>query len=322
MPKVSIVVPNYNGIKYIQTCLDALRKQTMEDVEILVIDNGSEDGSCELVEENYPEVQLVKMGKNTGFCGAVNEGIRRSAAPFVLLLNNDTQADRNFTRKLYEGIKKDPQIFSCAAKMLQFDNRELIDDAGDFYCALGWAFARGKGAGASAFDREDNIFFSCAGAAIYRKSILNEIGLFDENHFAYLEDADIGYRARICGYKNRYIPAAVVYHVGSGSSGSVYNLFKTRYSSRNSIYLIYKNMPLLQIILNFPLFLVGFLVKAVFFAAKGYGKEYVFGIHRGFLLCKKGKTQGKKVRFLWKNLGHYGVIQLELWVNILRRITQ
>lgn len=322
MPKVSIVIPNYNGIEFMETCMDALEKQTMKDVEILVIDNGSTDGSGQLVRERYPEATLVEMGKNTGFCGAVNEGIRRSRAPYVLLLNNDTQVTETFTEELYRAVCRDEQIFSCSAKMVQFHDRHLLDDAGDYYCALGWAFARGKGAPAEKYNREENIFFSCAGAAIYRKSILDEIGYFDENHFAYLEDADIGYRARIRGYKNRYAPKAVVYHVGSGSSGSIYNLFKTTYSSRNSIYLIYKNMPLLQVLLNLPLFIPGFLVKAVFFAVKGYGKEYLKGIGSGFALCGKGRREGRKVRFRWKNTGHYMRIQLELWGNIFRRITQ
>lgn len=319
MSKVSIVIPNYNGIKYVETCLDALKKQTMKDVEILVIDNGSTDGSLELVQEKYPEVALVSMGTNTGFCGAVNEGIRRSQSPYVLLLNNDTQAAPTFVEELYGAIERDEQIFSCSAKMLQYHDRSRIDDAGDYYCALGWAYARGKGAPAEKYDRADDIFFSCAGAAIYRKSILDQIGSFDENHFAYLEDADIGYRARIYGYRNRYVPQAVVYHVGSASSGSVYNLFKTRHSSRNSIYLIYKNMPFLQIILNLPLFIPGFLVKTVFFIRKGFGKEYIAGIGRGFLLCRKGKKEGKKVRFRLENIGNYMRIQLELWINVVRR---
>lgn len=319
MAKVSIVIPNYNGIKYVETCLDALKKQTMKDVEILVIDNGSTDGSLELVQEKYPEVALVSMGTNTGFCGAVNEGIRRSQSPYVLLLNNDTQAAPTFVEELYGAIERDEQIFSCSAKMLQYHDRSRIDDAGDYYCALGWAYARGKGAPAEKYDRADDIFFSCAGAAIYRKSILDQIGSFDENHFAYLEDADIGYRARIYGYRNRYVPQAVVYHVGSASSGSVYNLFKTRHSSRNSIYLIYKNMPFLQIILNLPLFIPGFLVKTVFFIRKGFGKEYIAGIGRGFLLCRKGKKEGKKVRFRLENIGNYMRIQLELWINVVRR---
>ena len=138
-----------------------------------------------------------------------------------------------------------------------------------------------------------------------------------KNIFAYLEDTDIGYRARIYGYENWYAPKAVVYHVGSGTSGSRYNYFKTRYSSRNNVYLIYKNMPLLQIILNLPFLAAGFLIKFLFFAVKGMGKEYLAGIKNGFSISHKGR----KVPFSMKHLPNYARIQLELWKNIFVRFT-
>lgn len=319
MPKVSVVIPNYNGLKYLKVCMDALRAQTMQDMEILFVDNGSSDGSSEYIREHYPEASVIQLMENTGFCGAVNAGIAKSKAPYVLLLNNDTEATETFVEELYRAIEKDANIFSCSSKMIQYHDRTKMDDAGDLYCALGWAYGRGKGKPAEDFDQETDVFFSCAGAAIYRKSILDEIGCFDENHFAYLEDADLGYRARIYGYVNRYAPKAVVYHVGSGSSGSVYNLFKTKHSSRNSIYLIYKNMPIVQIVLNLPFLIPGFLVKTAFFTLKGFGKEYVKGIGNGFALCKKGKKEGKKVPFRWKNLGNYARIQVDLWINTIKR---
>jgi GT2 family glycosyltransferase len=121
-----------------------------------------------------------------------------------------------------------------------------LDDAGDYYCALGWAFARGKGESSELYDREETVFACCGAAAIYRRDVLEKIGLFDERHFAYLEDMDIGYRAQIHGYVNRYIPSAVVYHAGSGTSGSRHNAFKVRLSARNSVWLVRKNMPLWQ----------------------------------------------------------------------------
>lgn len=320
MPKVSVVIPNYNGLKYLKVCMDALRAQTMQDMEILFVDNGSSDGSSEYIREHYPEASVIQLMENTGFCGAVNAGIAKSKAPYVLLLNNDTEATETFVEELYRAIEKDANIFSCSSKMIQYHDRTKMDDAGDLYCALGWAYGRGKGKPAEDFDQETDVFFSCAGAAIYRKSILDEIGCFDENHFAYLEDADLGYRARIYGYVNRYAPKAVVYHVGSGSSGSVYNLFKTKHSSRNSIYLIYKNMPIVQIVLNLPFLIPGFLVKTAFFTLKGFGKEYVKGIGNGFALCKKGKKEGKKVPFRWKHLGNYARIQVDLWINTIKRL--
>lgn len=164
-----------------------------------------------------------------------------------------------------------PGYFSTSAKMLSMKEPEIIDDAGDFYCALGWAFARGKGMDSGRYTEPSKIFAACGGAAIYRRDVFAKIGYFDENHFAYLEDIDIGYRARIFGYQNGYCPEAIVYHAGSGASGSRYNAFKVDLSSRNSIYLIYKNMPLLQLILNLPFLLLGFLVKTLFFIKRDLG---------------------------------------------------
>ena len=213
-------------------------------------------------------------------------------------------------------IKRHPKAFSCAARMIQFHDRDRLDDAGNYYCALGWAYARGKGKDIHTYEKEEKIFASCAGAAIYRKKIFDELGYFDEEHFAYLEDMDVGYRARIYGYENWYAPDAMVYHVGSGTSGSRYNQFKIRYSSRNNIYLIYKNMPVLQIIINLPFLVAGFGIKILFFTLKGFGREYIAGIKNGFQISKKNH----KIPFKFQNLSNYFRIQVELWVNIFRRL--
>ncbi|MBQ0001368.1 MAG: glycosyltransferase family 2 protein [Clostridiales bacterium] len=316
MQNVSVIIPNFNGLKYLDGVLSTLRAQTMKGIEVILVDNGSSDGSCAYVQENYPEVKLIALPDNTGFCGAVNVGIRAAAAPYVLLLNNDTEVEPDFVKELYLAIRRHPKAFSCASRMVQYTNKELLDDAGNYYSALGWAFARGKGKPVSTYEKEEKIFCSCAGAAIYKKEIFDEIGFFDEEHFAYLEDVDIGYRARIYGYENWYAPKAIVYHVGSGTTGSRYNDFKTRYSSRNNVYMLYKNMPLPQIILNLPLLAAGFGVKLLFFSLKGMGKEYAAGIKNGFQISRKER----KVPFTWAHMGAYTGIQLELWANIFRRI--
>lgn len=313
--EVSVVIPNFNGIAFLDSVLASLEGQTLNNFEVILVDNGSTDGSCSFVTANYPWVHLIELSENFGFCGAVNAGIRAAKAPYALLLNNDTEVKEDFVEEMLAAIRRHKNAFSCGARMVQYHDRDKLDDVGNYYCALGWSFARGRGKDIHAYETEDRIFSACAGAAIYRKKILEKIGYFDEEHFAYLEDTDIGYRARIYGYENWYAPKAIVYHVGSGTSGSRYNQFKTRYSSRNNIYLIYKNMPLLQIILNLPFLVAGFLVKFLFFAVKGMGKEYAAGIKNGFSISMKNK----KVPFRMKHLPNYCKIQLELWINIVRR---
>ena len=317
MQDVTVVVPNYNGQKFIGNCLNSLRKQNKADFTVILVDNGSTDNSVALVQEQYPEVKLIRLLENTGFCKAVNEGIIASQTDYVILLNNDTEVEADFVTELTKAIKARPKTFSCAAKMIQYDNRNLIDDAGNFYSALGWAYADGKGQAETLFAKERKIFSACAGAAIYRRETFDEIGLFDEEHFAYLEDTDIGYRAQIFGYNNWFVPSARVYHMGSATSGSRYNQFKTRYSSRNNIYMLYKNMPIVQIVVNLPLLLVGFGVKIIFFITKGMGREYIAGIKNGFALATK--AQGKKIPFQMRNLKNYLSIQFQLWINVIRR---
>lgn len=315
MQQVSVIIPNFNGVAYLDGVLGSLEKQTIKNYEVILVDNGSSDGSCAFVMANYPWVHLIELPENLGFCGAVNHGIRASRAPYVLLLNNDTEVEPDFLEEMCAALRRHKKAFSCAAKMVQYHDRNKLDDAGNYYCALGWSYARGKGKDIHTYETEEQIFAACAGAAIYRKKVFEKIGLFDEEHFAYLEDTDVGYRARIYGYENWYAPKAVVYHVGSGTSGSRYNQFKTRYSSRNNVYLIYKNMPLLQILLNLPFLIAGFGVKFLFFALKGMGKEYAAGIKNGFQISKKGH----KVPFSGKRLHNYFRIQWELWVNVIRR---
>lgn len=312
MSKVSVIIPNYNGKKYLRDCLDAMECQSFQDFEVLLIDNGSDDGSGDLIRKEYPWVRLISLRENTGFCGAVNQGIRNSASPFVILLNNDTVADKNFIKELLKAIEDKPQAFSCQAKLLKMKEQDKMDDGGNYYCALGWAFAQGKGRPERDYSREKKIFAACGGAAIYRREILDRTGLFDEEHFAYLEDIDIGYRGRLLGYENWYCPDAKVFHVGSGTTGSRYNLFKVRYSSRNNVYLLYKNMPFLQILWNSPLLITGFAVKAAFFAARGFGKEYLSGLKNGIVISVKNKDK----KFKADSPKRYFAIQLELYKNL------
>ncbi len=316
----SVVIPNYNGSKYLKNCLLSLQKCEDEDFEVIVVDNGSTDGSDVLPDSLNLNVRLLKLNENTGFAHAVNVGIREAKGEYVILLNNDTEVTGGFVSNLTGALKNNRNAFSTSAMMVDMNNREVLDGAGDYYCALGWAFAYGKGKRITECDKGRKIFSACGGACIYDKSKLEITGLFDEQHFAYLEDVDLGYRARIAGFDNIYEPKAVVYHAGSGFSGSRYNEFKIKLSSRNSIYLILKNMPLLQLIINLPFLLVGYLIKTLFFILKGFGKVYLKGLLAGFKLYFSKEGHKNKVRFKLSNLKNYFIIEIELLVNILRRL--
>ncbi len=316
----TIIIPNYNGMKYIENCLTSLAG---EPAGVIVVDNGSTDGSRELVQEKFPSVRLLSMEKNYGFCVAVNAGIQESEkdkTTYVILLNNDTVAEPGFVRALEMALDRDPKAFSAAARMVNLYHPERIDDAGDYYCALGWAFAAGKDKQREKYDKPRRIFSACGGACIYRRSILEKIGLLDENHFAYLEDVDIGYRAGIHGYRNLYVPEAVVRHAGSGVSGSRHNAFKVKLSARNSVYLVYKNMPPVQILLNLPFLLAGFLIKTVFFVKKKLGKSWLQGTAAGLRLVCSSEGRKRRVRFAFSHFPAYCKIQWELWRNLWYRV--
>lgn len=318
--KTTVIIPNYNGKEYLRQCLLSLEKCQPADFHIIVVDNGSTDGSVELLKEEFPQIEALFLPENTGFAPAVNRGLEHTQTSFALLLNNDTTVEPDFVKQMEYAIEKKKNAFSVSAKMLMMQEPALLDGAGDLYCVLGWAFALGKGKKASEnYTKPARIFSACGGAVIYRMDILKEIGLFDENHFAYLEDVDLGYRAKIHGYINYYEPSAVCYHAGSGFSGSRYNEFKVNLSSRNSIYLVLKNMPLLQILINLPFLLLGFLTKIVFFTKKRLGYTYCKGLMNGFKLYFSNEGRKNKVVFKWRHLPNYLRIEAELLWNLWRR---
>lgn len=316
--KVSVVIPNYNGERYLKTCLDALSRQTFHSYETIVVDNGSNDGSCKVVENSYPSVKLLRLPNNYGFSRAVNEGIKRASGEYVVLLNNDTEVTEEWLSNLIGCIERNRNLFSCSSKMIRYHDREIIDDAGDEYTILGWAYKRGDGEQASKYSLNNEVFSSCAGAAIYRKEIFNEIGYFDERFFAYLEDVDICYRAKAYGYENMYCSNAIVYHVGSATSGgSKYNSFKVKLSARNSVYVVYKNMPILQLLLNLPFILLGHAIKLVFFYSKGFGKNYLQGVLEGITTL----SNIDKIKCNHRNYTSYLKIEKELIRNTVSYLT-
>ena len=347
MTTITVIIPNYKGIKFIENCLSSLYAQVegTPSYEVLVVDNASEDGSVELIREKFPQTRLLCLKENTGFCHAVNMGIQSSDSPFVLLLNNDTKVYPDFIKQIYApmedlGVSKTSNakgkgkasgrmisggkdgrwpIFSVSAAMLMWDKPELMDDAGDVYTIMGWAFTRGKGKPYADYQRRVRIFSACGGAALYRRDILEKIGLFDEKHFAYLEDLDLGYRANIYGYRSLYEPRARVVHYGSASTGSRYNAWKTKRAAANSVYVIAKNLPLFFKVLHFPFLLAGYGIKFLFFVRKKMGRQYLLGVCEGLRLSMSYEGRQKRVKFQTKHLGNYLRIEWDLIAGLFRR---
>ena len=311
MEKTTVIIPNYNGKHFLEDCMKALTRQTSGDFAVCVVDNGSEDGSVEFLRSEYPRVKLICFEKNTGFCHAVNAGVKAADTEYVLLLNNDTVPEKDFVAELEKGLDRHPDVFSCASCMLTLQDETILDGAGDLYSALGWAFARGHDEKASIYNRPAYVFSACAGAAIYRREEFIRLGMLDEKHFAYLEDMDIGWKARLAGWKNLYVPAARVVHAGSGTTGSRHNEFKVRMSARNNIYIIRKNMTGWQKVINAPLILLGTAVKYLYFKKKGLGSAYLKGFKQGRAL-PASSPQGTAFPVQLK-------IQLELWANVTKR---
>ncbi len=240
-PRVSIVIPNWNGLHLLPTCLDSLRRQTFRDFEILVVDNASEDGSVELLEMKYPEVEVIRLERNRFFSGAVNLGVERSNSEIVVLLNNDTEVEPQWLGELITALDENPKAGMAASKMLLLDRRDVLNSAGDCYRRDGvpgnrgvWERDEGQ------YDAATVVFGACAGAAAYRREMLEEIGLLDEDFVAYCEDVDLNFRAQLAGYRCVFVPKARVYHRLSATGGGP---LASYLCGRNFINVIVKDMP-------------------------------------------------------------------------------
>lgn len=316
MTDLSIIIPNFNGKHFLKLCLESLKVQD-NSFDVIIVDNGSTDGSVRFVKDNYPDYTLIENKENLGFSAGVNQGIKASSSEYVFLLNNDTEIESNCILNLLGCMMKDEDIFAVASKMIQSHDRSKLDDAGDEYTILGWTRKTGDGKSSNLYKDERDIFSACAGAALYRKCVFDEIGYFDEAFFAYLEDVDISYRARIQGYRCVYCPKAIVYHRTSQTTGSRYNEFKIKTSARNNVFLIYKNMPLPQKVVNFVFLLVGFTIKYIFFLRKGQGKFYLEGLKEGL----NSRDKVDKIEYKNKNLKNYFKIEWLLIKNTIKFIT-
>ena len=314
--KVSVVTPNYNGEKFLKTFFDSLNNDSEYIGEVIIVDNGSSDNSKDYINTNtfkFPVV-LIENSKNLGFAPAVNQGISKAKYEYIFSLNNDTEVKEGSIKHMLDLISSNDDIFSVQAKMLQYDNKELIDDVGDEYNLLAWTKKTGENHNTNEYVEVKEIFSSCAGAALYRKSLVEELGMFDDNFFAYMEDVDLALRSKINGYHNLLCPQAIVYHMGSATSGSRYNEFKVKLAARNNVWTVYKNIPIPLKIINFIFLFLGFFIKYLFFFKKGFGNIYLAGIKEGL----SGRNKITKIKFKSENTINYLKIEYRLIINTIK----
>ena len=241
LPLTSVIIPNWNGAHHLPTCLESLRRQTYPHFEVIVADNGSTDGSLDLLARDYPWVRVLPLGENRGFAGACNAGMRIAQGEFIVLLNNDTEADPRWLEEMVAAFERHPEAGIVASKMLLFDRRDVFHTTGDFYRLDGipgnrgvWQQDEGQ------YDREEYVFSACGGSAAYRRVMLEQVGLLDEDFFYSCEDVDLAWRAQLAGWRCVYAPRAVVYHKLSATGGGTTASF---YDGRNFIYLLVKDYP-------------------------------------------------------------------------------
>jgi len=242
-PRISVIIPHWNGRHHLDDCLGSLRRQTFTDFEVILVDNGSTDGTQAYVGEQYPEVCLLKLGRNRGFTGACNAGYAAARGEIICLLNNDTEADQGWLAAVVDAFGRHSEVGVIASKILLFDQRDHFHAAGDYYRVDGipgnrgvWERDEGQ------YDREEYVFGACAAASFYRRRLLAEIGFLDDDFFFSCEDVDIAWRAHLAGWQVLYVPSAVVYHKLKASGGS--GVVGSYHDGRNFLYLIWKNYPM------------------------------------------------------------------------------
>jgi len=249
-PLISAVVLNWNGCHVLDNCLRSLYNQTYRPLEIIVVDNGSTDGSVDFLREKFHSVHLIRNDKNLGFGAGNNIGIRASQGRYIMMLNNDTRLDPNCVEELKRSIEKDERFGACASKILLESRPDIIDGVGIVVCPDGLSFGRGRLQKRERYDEEEEIFFASDGACLYRREMLDDIGLYDEDFFAYADETDMGWRAQLAGWKCIYSPKAIVYHHHSTSSGGRVSFFKAFLVERNRIWVALKNFPVSLILLG------------------------------------------------------------------------
>lgn len=270
MARVDLIILNWNGRRFLEPCLEAVLAQTYRDFQIWIVDNGSTDGSVAFIRTRYPQARLIVNASNRGFAAANNQAIRAGTAEYVATLNNDTEVEPAWLEALVQAMDAHPRVGMCASKMLFAGSQTVINSAGIVIDRVGIAWDRSGGQRDDPHeDKMQFVFGACAGAALYRRAMLDEIGLFDEDFFAYLEDVDLAWRAQWAGWQSLYIPQARLYHRHSATAkeGSP---FKNHLLGRNKVWLIAKNYPAPHIWAYLPL-IVGYDLASVIYAVLARG---------------------------------------------------
>lgn len=292
--RFEVIIPNWNGEKMLADCLQSLTQQSFMDFSVTVVDNGSSDGSLALLENVYPDVNVIRFTHNTGFCVAVNSGIKHAKAPWILLLNNDMEVAADCLENLNRAVDEQPQYDFFALKMMNFHQRNYIDGAGDEVLRGGVGYRLGTMEKDTVqYQNDRDCFGACAGAGLYSKEFFTRTGLFDQDFFAYLEDVDLNFRANRMGLRCRFISSAVVYHIGSATSGSKINDFTVRLSTRNNLYVLAKNYTVGMFFRFLPSILVYQLMWLAFCCKHKVVKAYLIGLWQGVRLFFRFAAKGR-----------------------------
>jgi hypothetical protein len=253
MPELTVIIPNWNGKNLLSSiCLPSLAAQTYRDFTVTVVDNGSEDESVAFLQSEWPDIDVIEVGTNSGFAAAVNRGIASTSSELIALVNNDVELDARWMEDMVAAAHRVPEAGSFACRIMDFDDRTLITTVGDCVGAAGRVFWRGwRERDVGQFSRMEPVLSACAGAALYRRQALVEVGPFDESFFAYLEDVDWGLRAQLAGYSCWFVPSAIAYHLGGATSSRVSGL-RASLLARNAYWLVLKNFPSRVIIRHAP----------------------------------------------------------------------
>jgi len=281
-PAISIVIPNWNGLVHLRDCLEAVGRQTLRPLETILVDNGSDDGSFDFVRDSFRGVHLIGLSRNYGFAYAVNRGIEAARGELIALLNNDTEVDARWLELLASALVENEKAGSAACKMLNFFDRDIIDAAGDVLTRSGSPFSRGHGMkDDGSFDTRSPVFGACAGAALYRRKLFADVGLFDEQFISYYEDADLAFRAQLAGFTCTYVPQAVCYHKKGATTGSQY---PARMMERNLTAYYVKNFPWVVLMRKLPMILGGRVRRIFRSMLAGRGRSTWRGVLEGCLL--------------------------------------